>query len=99
MKRNDPRSVLGSAVVVAVAGGLAAAAAPQPGGQTPAAAPVRVPPLSMTTTAWSHASLRSDGYMGPGAPPGPYHHNTFELCALDGHVLGKARLVARFHRN
>jgi Raf kinase inhibitor-like YbhB/YbcL family protein len=68
-------------------------------------------------------SLRSTGYMGPGAPPGPYHHYTFELYALDtklmvptgtpqqaaqtrtaivdamdGHVLGKALLVARFHR-
>jgi len=68
-------------------------------------------------------SLRSNGYMGPGAPPGPYHHYTFELYALDtklevpsgtpqeaaatrtavvnamdGHVLGKAVLVARFHR-
>ena len=68
-------------------------------------------------------SLRSNGYMGPGAPAGPYHHYTFELYALDtklevpqgtpqqaadtrmavvnamdGHVLGKAILVARFHR-
>ena len=66
-------------------------------------------------------SLRSQGYMGPGAPPGPYHHYTFTLYALDtkvdvtpaqnaydtrmallkamdGHVLGKALLVARFHR-
>jgi len=66
-------------------------------------------------------SLRSTGYMGPGAPPGPYHHYTFTLYALDtklditpaqnafetrtailtameGHVLGKAVLVARFHR-
>jgi hypothetical protein len=68
-------------------------------------------------------SLRSNGYMGPGAPAGPFHHYTFELYALDtkldvpqgtpqeaaatrtavvnamdGHVLGKAVLVARFHR-
>ena len=68
-------------------------------------------------------SLRSNGYMGPGAPPGPYHHYTFELYALDikldvpqgtaketaatrtaiinamdGHVLGKAVLVGRYHR-
>lgn len=68
-------------------------------------------------------SLRANAYMGPGAPPGPYHHYTFELYALDiklevpqgqpqqaaatrqavvdamdGHVLGKAVLVARFHR-
>jgi Raf kinase inhibitor-like YbhB/YbcL family protein len=66
-------------------------------------------------------SLRGNGYMGPGAPPGPYHHYTFELYALDtkidvpasqnaadtrnavfaamdGHVLSKAVLVARFHR-
>jgi len=68
-------------------------------------------------------SLRFNGYMGPGAPPGPYHHYTFELYAvdtkvdvpqgtpqeaantrmavinaMDGHVLGKALLVARFHR-
>ena len=68
-------------------------------------------------------SLRANAYMGPGAPPGPYHHYTFELYALDikldvpqgtpqqaadtriavvnamdGHVLGKAVLVGRFHR-
>src|SRR5437868_2653531 len=66
-------------------------------------------------------SLRSMGYMGPGAPAGPYHHYTFTLYALDtkvditpaknafdtrqallkamdGHVLGKAILVAKFHR-
>jgi len=68
-------------------------------------------------------SLRSNSYMGPGAPAGPFHHYTFELYALDskldvaqgtppqaaetrtavinamdGHVLGKAVLVARFHR-
>src|SRR5437660_7865136 len=68
-------------------------------------------------------SLRANGYMGPGAPAGPYHHYTFELYALDtklevpqgtpqpaadtrtaavnamdGHVLGKAVLVARYHR-
>src|SRR4051812_3514919 len=66
-------------------------------------------------------SLRSNGYMGPGAGPGPYHHYTFTLYAvdtkvdvtasqnaadtrtalinaMDGHVLGKAILVARFHR-
>ena len=68
-------------------------------------------------------SLRSNAYMGPGAPAGPYHHYTFELYALDtkldvpqgtpqqaadtrtavinamdGHVLGKAILVGRFHR-
>src|SRR6266436_8928976 len=28
-------------------------------------------------------SLRSNAYMGPGAPAGPYHHYTFELFALD----------------
>jgi Raf kinase inhibitor-like YbhB/YbcL family protein len=68
-------------------------------------------------------SLRLNGFMGPGAPPGPYHHYTFELYALDtkvdvpaampaeaantrtavframdGHILGKAVLVARFHQ-
>ena len=68
-------------------------------------------------------SLRANGFMAPGAGPGPYHHYTFELYALDtkldvpqgtpmdaaatrtavfnamdGHVLGKAILVARFHR-
>jgi Raf kinase inhibitor-like YbhB/YbcL family protein len=68
-------------------------------------------------------SLRLNGYMGPAAPPGPYHHYTFELYALDtkldvprampseaaatrmavfkamdGHILGKAELVSRFHR-
>ena len=31
-------------------------------------------------------SLRSNGYMGPGAPAGPYHHYTFELYALDSKV-------------
>jgi hypothetical protein len=69
-------------------------------------------------------SLRGNGYMGPGAPAGPYHHYTFELYAvdmkldvaqpaspqqandtriavinaMDGHVLGKAILVGRFHQ-
>src|SRR5438552_1514627 len=68
-------------------------------------------------------SLRSNAYMGPCGPAGPYHRYTFELYALDtnlevpqgtpqqtaetrtavvnamdGHVLGKAVLVARFHR-
>ena len=68
-------------------------------------------------------SLRANGYMGMGAPAGPYHHYTFELYALDtkldvpqgasaqaadtrkavmnameGHILGKAILVARFHQ-
>src|SRR5437762_4277900 len=28
-------------------------------------------------------SLRSNAYMGPGAPAGPYHHYTFELYAPD----------------
>ena len=28
-------------------------------------------------------SLRGQGYMGMGAPAGPYHHYTFELYALD----------------
>jgi Raf kinase inhibitor-like YbhB/YbcL family protein len=72
-------------------------------------------------------SMRTLGYLGPGAPAGPYHHYTFILYALDtkldipqpaagiagqaaadlrlkimdgmdGHVLGKAVLVARFHQ-
>ena len=68
-------------------------------------------------------SLRAASYMGPGAPPGPYHHYAFELYALDtkldipsgtpqqaaqtrtaifdamdGHVLGKAVIIGRFHR-
>ena len=68
-------------------------------------------------------SLRTNGYMGPGAPAGPYHHYTFELYALDtkidlpqatpaqaadtrtavmkamdGHILGKALIVGRFHQ-
>jgi Raf kinase inhibitor-like YbhB/YbcL family protein len=68
-------------------------------------------------------SRRLNGYMGPGAPAGPYHHYTFELYALDtkidvpqgtpaqaaetrtavmnamdGHVLSRAILIARFHR-
>jgi hypothetical protein len=40
----------------------------------------------------------------PGAPaPGPHHHYTFELYALDtklvnGHILGKAVLLGCFHR-
>lgn len=58
------------------------------------------------------------GYLGPGAPaPGPHHHYTWELYALDtklalgadatradvlnamnGHILGKAVFVGRFHR-
>jgi Raf kinase inhibitor-like YbhB/YbcL family protein len=58
------------------------------------------------------------GYLPPGAPaPGPNHHYTWELFALDtkldlgpdatrvdvlkameGHALGKAVLVGRFHR-
>jgi Raf kinase inhibitor-like YbhB/YbcL family protein len=57
------------------------------------------------------------GYLGPGAPPpGPQHHYTFELfavdikldldpeatraqvlAAIDGHVVGKAVLMGRFH--
>jgi len=56
------------------------------------------------------------GYLGPGAPAGPYHHYTFDLYALDtklslgpdatrddvlkamdGHILGKAVLIGRFH--
>ena len=69
-------------------------------------------------------SLRSNGYMGPGAGPGPYHHYTLELYALnikldvpaqtdftkaadtrkavfaamDGHIVGKAIIVGRFHQ-
>ncbi len=68
-------------------------------------------------------SLRANAYMGPGAPPGPFHHYTFELYALDtkvevpsatpqqagatrsevikamdGHILGKAVIVGRFHQ-
>ncbi len=68
-------------------------------------------------------SIRTNGYFGPGAGPGKYHHYVFELYALDvkltvapaqpeqvvetrravfdamdGHVLGKAVLVSRFHR-
>lgn len=68
-------------------------------------------------------SLRANGFMGPGAGPGPYHHYTFELYALDtklevptatpqqaaatrtavfaamdGHILGKAIIVGRFHQ-
>jgi len=62
--------------------------------------------------------------MGPGAGPGPYHHYTFELyavnikldvpaqtnfqqaadtrkavmAAIDGHIVGKALIVGRFHQ-
>jgi len=69
-------------------------------------------------------SLRTNGYMGPGAGPGPYHHYTLELYALniklevpaqtnpgqaadtrkaifaamDGHIVGKAIIVGRFHQ-
>jgi hypothetical protein len=80
-------------------------------------------PAGMLPDGSRQVSLRANGYMGPGAPPGPYHHYTFELYALDttldvpqgtpqqaaatrmavfdameGHVLGKAVLVGRFHR-
>jgi len=66
---------------------------------------------------------RANAYLGPGAGPGPYHHYTFDLYALDtkldiaqgppeklidlrlavfaameGHVLGKAVIIGRFHR-
>jgi hypothetical protein len=56
------------------------------------------------------------GYLGPGAPAGPFHHYTFDLYAvdikldlgpdatrddvlkaIDGHILGKAVLIGRFH--
>ena len=62
-------------------------------------------------------SGRKPGYAGMGAGPGPYHHYTFEMYALDtkltlgadatqddvmkamdGHVLGKATVVGRYHR-
>jgi len=62
-------------------------------------------------------SGRKPGYAGMGAGPGPYHHYTFEMYALDtkltlgadatqddvmkamdGHVMGKATLVGRYHR-
>ena len=84
--------------------------------------PENVPPGTLPDGS-RQVSLRSNAYMGPGAPPGPYHHYTFELYALDtilevpqgtpqeaaatrtavfnamdGHVLSKAVLVARFHR-
>ena len=84
--------------------------------------PEAVPPGELPDGS-RQVSLRSNAYMGPGAPPGPYHHYTFELYALDikldvpqgtpqqaadtrtaivnamdGHVLGKAVLVGRFHR-
>jgi len=69
--------------------------------------------------------VRGNAYFAPGAPPGPHHHYTFDLYALDivltvaqgtpsmdklletrvavlnameGHVLGKAVIVGRFHR-
>jgi len=68
-------------------------------------------------TIQANSVRKKPGYMGPGAdPPGPYHHYTFELFALDtkldlgpdatraqvlqamdGHILGKAVLVGRFH--
>ncbi len=49
-------------------------------------------------------SLRGNAYMGPGAGPGqgtPQEAaatRTAVVNAMDGHVLGKAVLVARFHR-
>jgi Raf kinase inhibitor-like YbhB/YbcL family protein len=81
-------------------------------------------PMAEMPDGTRQVSLRSAGYMGPGAPAtGPYHHYTFELFALDtkldippgtnaeaaatraavmkaieGHALGKAVLVGRFHQ-
>jgi Raf kinase inhibitor-like YbhB/YbcL family protein len=68
-------------------------------------------------TIQGHNLRNTTGFMGPGAPPGNYHHYTFELYALDttlslgpdasraavlaamdGHILGKAVLIGRFHR-
>lgn len=86
--------------------------------------PEGVQPAAEMPDGTRQASLRSNGYMGPGAPAGPYHHYTFELYALDtkldaaapaspqqtgdtrkavmaameGHILGKAVLVGRFHQ-
>lgn len=86
--------------------------------------PEGVPAMAELPDGSRQVSLRSSGYMGPGAPAtGPYHHYTFELFALDtklevpagtsaeaaatraalakameGHILGKAVLVGRFHQ-
>jgi hypothetical protein len=74
-------------------------------------------PMLADGTIQAKSVRRTPGYMGPGADaPGPYHHYTFELFALDtkltlgpdatraqvvqaidGHILGKAVLVGRFH--
>lgn len=88
--------------------------------------PEAVPPIPRLSDGSIQAKPRGNssgkmgsivGYLGPGAPPGPYHHYTFDLYALDikldlgpdasrdevlraidGHILGKAMLIGRFHR-
>jgi Raf kinase inhibitor-like YbhB/YbcL family protein len=85
--------------------------------------PEGVPQGAQLPDGTRQVSLRANGYMGPGAPPGPYHHYTLELYALDtklmvpestpqqaaatrtavmqamdGHILGKAIIVGRFHQ-
>ena len=86
--------------------------------------PEAVPAAHEAPDGMRQVSLRSNGFMGPGAPAtGPYHHYAFELFALDtkidvpaamppeaantrtavlramdGHILGKAILVARYHQ-
>ena len=85
--------------------------------------PEGVMPAAEGPDGMRQVSLRSNGFMGPGAGPGPYHHYTFELYALnikldvpqatsaqaadtrkavfaamDGHIVGKAVIVGRFHQ-
>jgi Raf kinase inhibitor-like YbhB/YbcL family protein len=82
-----------------------------------------MPPSPQLADGTRQVSIQSNGYMAPAAPPGAYHHYTFELYALDtmldvpaaapsaatetrgavlrameGHILGRATLVARFHQ-
>jgi len=45
--------------------------------------PEGVPTTGEQPDGTRQVSLRTQGYMGPGAGPGPYHHYTFELYALD----------------
>lgn len=45
--------------------------------------PENVPQGAELPDGTRQVSQRMQGYAGPGAPPGPYHHYAFELFALD----------------
>src|SRR5436305_507021 len=86
-----------AALVVATAVSALAQTAQQPpapgqrgvgGGRGPA-----TPPLVMTTTAWEDGGGIPDKYTQDAAAT-----RTAVVNAMDGHVLGKAVLVGRFHR-